>query len=80
MAKRRIRWRLIGVSSLVVLFVVIVLQNTQVVGIQILFWRFSMSRIILLVFSLGVGLAAGLYLRRPRRSEPRSVIVRKQDG
>ena len=60
---RQIRWRLIGVLTLVALFVIIVLQNTQVVDIRILFWRLSMSRIILLLFSLGVGLATGYYVK-----------------
>jgi uncharacterized integral membrane protein len=63
MKNRRIRWRLIGVLTLVLLFVIIVLQNTRVVDIQVLFWRLSMSRIILLFFSLVVGFVAGYYLR-----------------
>jgi len=33
MKNRRIRWRLIGVLTLVLLFAIIVLQNTQVVDI-----------------------------------------------
>ena len=68
MKKRRIRWRWVGVSALVLLFVVIVLQNTQVVDIRILFWSLSMSRIILLLFSLIVGFALGYYVRVRRRA------------
>jgi len=64
MKQGHIRWRLIGVLSLATLFVIIVLQNTQVVDIRFLFWQLSMSRIILLLFSLVVGFAGGYYLRR----------------
>ena len=69
---RLIRWRLIGVLTLVAVFAIIVLQNTQVVDISILFWRLSMSRIILLLFSLVVGFVIGFYIRRghePSRSD-----------
>lgn len=66
-------WRQIGVSALVVLFAVIVLQNTQVVRIQLFFWGLSMSRIILLCFALFVGFAVGYCVtRRERPREDRS--------
>jgi len=80
MKNRRIRWRLIGVLMLALLFVIVVLQNTQVVDIQVLFWRLSMSRIILLFFSLVVGFVVGNYLRGGKRpSEVDDAIVRKTD-
>jgi uncharacterized integral membrane protein len=81
MKNRRIRWRLIGVLTLVLLFVIIVLQNTQVVDIQVLFWRLSMSRIILLFFSLVVGFVGGYYVRGGKqRPGADHAIVRKSDG
>ena len=81
MKNRRIRWRLIGVLTLILLFVIIVLQNTQVVDIQVLFWRLSMSRIILLFFSLVVGFVVGYYLRGGKRqSGAGHAIVRKMNG
>jgi len=81
MKNRRIRWRLVGVLALVLLFAIIVLQNTQVVDIQVLFWRLSMSRIILLLFSLAVGLVAGYYVRgRRRRPSADHAIVKRTDG
>ncbi len=80
MKRRRIRWRLIGVLSLATLLVIIVLQNTQVVDIRVLFWQLSMSRIILLLFSLVVGFAGGYYLRRGgQHSGQDHAIIRKRD-
>ena len=81
MKNRRIRWRLIGVLTLILLFVIIVLQNTQVVDIQVLFWRLSMSRIILLFFSLVVGFVAGYYVRGGKRqSGIDHAVVKRVDG
>lgn len=48
------------VLSLVV--VVFLLQNFQVVEIHFLAWKWSMSRVILVLFSMAIGLVAGLIL------------------
>ena len=63
---KRIRPRTAGLALLILLFVIVVLQNTEIVDIRVLFWKLSMSRIILLVFALVVGLAAGYVLGRKR--------------
>jgi uncharacterized integral membrane protein len=44
---------------LVALFVVIIIQNTQAVTIQILFWRISMSRIIFIPLLMLLGFVIG---------------------
>jgi uncharacterized integral membrane protein len=44
---------------LVALFVVIVIQNTQAVTIQILFWKISMSRIIFIPLLMLLGFVIG---------------------
>jgi uncharacterized integral membrane protein len=44
---------------LVVLFVVIAIQNTQAVTIQILFWKISMSRIIFIPLLMLLGFVIG---------------------
>ncbi len=49
---------------LALLFVIIVLQNTQVVPIQFLFWKISMSRIILIPFFTLIGVIIGLLVPR----------------
>jgi len=78
--RRKVRWHLIAVLSLVLVFVVVVLQNTQVVRIQLLFWSLSMSRILLLLFSLVVGFAVGYYVaRRGRGRDEDYATVGKQE-
>jgi uncharacterized integral membrane protein len=64
---KTIRNTLIGL--LVVLTLVIVLQNTEVVTYQILFWDIEMSRIIVLPLAVGVGLVVGLLLGRHQRKK-----------
>ncbi|MFC2105147.1 lipopolysaccharide assembly protein LapA domain-containing protein [Candidatus Bipolaricaulota bacterium] len=80
MRAQRIRWRLIGVLTLVLLFAIIILQNTQVVDIRVLFWQLSMSRIILLLFSLVVGFVVGYYIKSRRRgTQAEHAIVRPKE-
>lgn len=47
---------------LTVLSVVFVLQNTEVVGIRFLFWTLSMSRVLLILLFLAVGVLIGWLL------------------
>ena len=42
-----------------VLFLIVLLQNTQVVTLRFLFWEISMSRIILLAVVLLIGVVIG---------------------
>lgn len=44
---------------LIALFVVIAIQNTQAVTIQILFWKISMSRIIFIPLLILLGFVIG---------------------
>ena len=52
------------ISLLVVgiLLFIILLQNTQVVTIQLLFWQINMSRIILLLLTMLVGFILGYFV------------------
>jgi len=45
---------------------IFLLQNTQVVSLQFLFWKVSMSRIILLPLVMGLGVIAGFFIGRRR--------------
>jgi len=45
-------------------FLVVLLQNTQVVELRLLFWKISMSRIILFPLTLFLGVIIGLILGR----------------
>jgi len=46
------------------LFLIILLQNTDVVSFRFLFWQFSMSRIILLPLVMLSGVILGFFLGR----------------
>lgn len=53
--------------ALGLLVLVLVLQNTEVVEVRLLFWTLSMSRALLLPLVFGAGLIAGWALHRPAR-------------
>lgn len=46
------------------LFLIIVMQNTQVVSLRLLFWQVSMSRIILLPLLVLIGIVIGFFVGR----------------
>ena len=58
-----------------ILLLVFILQNMTVVDIRFLFWQFSVSRAIMILLVLLVGMVIGWVLhglyrvRRPKRSE-----------
>jgi uncharacterized integral membrane protein len=54
---------------LIALFVIILLQNTEVVTFQLLFWKIGMSRIILLFFMLLIGFISGYITARITRKK-----------
>jgi uncharacterized integral membrane protein len=58
--------RRIVVIVLVALVFVFVVQNLQVVELQVFFWKVSMSRALMLLGTLLIGLISGLLLRRSR--------------
>lgn len=57
--------KLVVLCFLILLALVILLQNTQVVSFQILFWSISMSRIIFFMLLIGLGFGLGyVYAKR----------------
>ena len=63
------RTKLALILGLIALVVVFTLQNTQVVEVQLLFWKLSMSRVLLIFLLLAIGVLLGwmarsLYQRR----------------
>ena len=56
--------KFIIISILVVLSIIILVQNTQIVEFQILFWKIAMSRIIMLIFSMLVGFIIGYIIAK----------------
>ena len=49
------------------LFLIVLLQNTQVVSLRFLFWKLSMSRIILLPLVMLTGFVIGIFVSRASR-------------
>ncbi|MFH2137862.1 MAG: lipopolysaccharide assembly protein LapA domain-containing protein [Candidatus Omnitrophota bacterium] len=56
--------KMIALFVVIGLVIIIMLQNTQVVSLQFLFWKISMSRIILLPLVLLVGFIIGFFTGR----------------
>ncbi len=50
-----------------ILILIFLVQNTQIVSVQFLFWNFQMSRIILIALILLVGLILGFIIAEVRR-------------
>lgn len=53
--------KLIFVVILLVLFAIVILQNSQPVTLKFLFWTVTMPRAILLLVSLSVGIIVGIF-------------------
>lgn len=51
---------------LIALVVVFVIQNTQVVEVRLLAWTVSMSRALMVLVTLLIGIIAGWLVGRPR--------------
>lgn len=54
---------------LIGLVIIFVLQNTQVVEVRFLFWTISMSRALMLMGTLAIGLIGGWLITLPKRSK-----------
>lgn len=52
--------RTLAIVGIVFLFTIFMFQNTEVVEITFFFWRFTLSRILLLFGSLAIGFFIGL--------------------
>ncbi len=49
---------------LLIIFTIFILQNTSVVEIKFLFWELSMSRVLILLGALLIGVLVGLLIGR----------------
>ena len=56
----------IVIIVLAALFVLFVVQNTRIVEVQLLFWTVSMSRSLMLLATLLIGLIGGWFLGRAK--------------
>jgi len=62
--------KLIASLVVAVLFLIFLLQNTQVVTLHIYFWKISMSQIILIPLSVLLGFALGYVVARITGKKP----------
>ena len=58
----------IVILSIFVIFIIILLQNTQTVTFQLLFWTLEMSRIIILILMLLLGFVLGYLTAKLKKS------------
>jgi len=56
--------KLIVVLVLIALFLVILIQNTQIVTLRLFFWKVGMSQLILIPLTMAIGFAVGLIVSK----------------
>jgi len=71
------RFRLTVILLLVLLFIVLIAQNTGDASITFLFWTATASRIVLLAITFLVGLVVGFLLGRPWRRKKEFARVKR---
>ena len=55
------------ITVLLILLVIIMMQNTQIVTVTLLFWDVSMSRIVLIFLALLFGFVLGYFVGRLKK-------------
>lgn len=58
--------RIAAVGTMALLILILILQNTEVVTVRLLFWELSMSRVILILLSTLAGFVSGYLVARIR--------------
>jgi uncharacterized integral membrane protein len=81
--KKSTNWRAWGVGILIALVLIVCLQNSQEVSVEVLTADFNAPLIVVLAVAVGVGAVIGYafpVLRRHRREErSRAALERKKD-
>ena len=67
------RPKLIASLAIVILFLVFLLQNTQVVTLRLYFWQIAMSQIILIPLCVLLGFVLGYLVARMTEKKRKSV-------
>ena len=62
---------------LIAVVLIFVVQNTQIVEFQFLFWTFSISRALTLFGTLAVGVIAGFLMAFPKRRQQKEKGAKK---
>jgi len=66
--------KIIIILILIVLFFLFILQNTQIVEFQFLFWKFGMSRIFVISFMMLIGFVIGYLVARLEKDKKNKTI------
>lgn len=69
--------RTIALLLLISVFAIVCVQNIEVVQMHFLFWKFEISKLLLLIITLIFGIVAGLILTRFRSKLNESEIKNK---
>ena len=56
---------------LAIIALILIVQNTEIVPLQLLFWRVWMSRIVMIVLMLAIGFGIGYILAAVGRRKPK---------
>ena len=59
-----IKPKLVVVLVLIALFLIVLIQNTQVVTLRLFFWKIGMSQIILIPLTMLIGFVVGYLVTR----------------
>ncbi len=60
----------IVIIILAIIALILIVQNTEVVPIQLLLWRIWMSRIVLIILMLAIGFGIGFVLAKTTGKKP----------
>ncbi len=66
------RPKAIAATVLALLLLIVVIQNTEVVSVTLLFWSFEMSRVILILLVAIIGFISGYIVARLTSSSARA--------
>lgn len=61
-SRENMKYKLVAGIVLICIAVIFIVQNTAVVDIKLFFWTVSMSRILLMLIILIIGIIAGFFL------------------
>jgi uncharacterized integral membrane protein len=72
------RSNFIVVLVLIALFLIILIQNTQVVTLRLFFWKVGMSQIILIPLTMAIGFVVGFIVAKVTGNQTRKKNVTTQ--
>lgn len=64
---KKLNPRIIAILLLVFLLIVFSIQNAEIIPIKVFFWTISIPRVLLILFSLIVGILIGLWFPSKRK-------------